>query len=154
MDQLIYHLLVISYRQQINRSIMLSFQKFQEQVLSMFHVTEENCYFGKNDSGFLADISYVIQILQGKPTLLVFQVNYITDNENCNYGRWLVRKYYPVLQGFSDSLIQGIENIGKQTTECINGELQVFFKIQKGWRKAKFQELFESFDELTKTENK
>lgn len=134
---------------------MLSFQKFQEQVLSMFDVTEENCHFWESNLGFSANIDYPIQIPQGKPTLLIFQVKYITDNENCNYNRWFVKKYYEKdCKSFSDSLTQGIENIGEQTTECINGELEVFFKIQKGWRKAKFQEYFESLDELTKTGNK
>ena len=121
---------------------MLSFQEFQEQVLSIFGVTEKECEFANNHTYLGATISY--------EQWIAFEVKYIKSN-----GRWHIQKF--LVQGcetFSDSLTQGIETIGKQTTDSINGELQVFFNIQKGWRKAKFQEYFESLDELTKTENK
>lgn len=122
---------------------MLSFQEFQEQVLSVFNVTEKECKFAKNCIYLGATISY-------DNYRIVFDVKYIKSN-----GRWHIQKTYTQgCETFSDSLAQGIETIGKQTTDSINGELQVFHKIQEGWRKAKFQELFESFDELTKTENK
>ncbi|BBG57995.1 hypothetical protein MaMVDC_61 [uncultured phage] len=122
---------------------MLSFQEFQEQILGIFDVTEKKCKFANNCTYLGATISY-------DNYQVVFEVKYIKSN-----GRWHIQKF--LAQGcetFSDSLTQGIKTIGKQTTDSINGELQVFHKIQEGWRKAKFQELFESFDELTKTENK
>ena len=122
---------------------MLSFQEFQEQVLSVFDVTEKECKFAKNCIYLGATISY-------DNYRIVFDVKYIKSN-----GQWHIQKTYTQeCEAFSDSLIQGIENIGKQTTDSINGELQVFFKIQKGWRKAKFQELFESFNELIEAKNK
>jgi|LakMenEpi03Aug12_release.lakeMendotaPanAssembly.Ray.scaffolds.fasta_scaffold921471_2 hypothetical protein len=118
---------------------MLSFQEFQEQVLSMFDVTEKDkCKFAKNCIYFGATISY------DSYQAIVFDVKYIKSN-----GQWHIQKIYTQdCEAFSDSLTQGIKTIDKQTTDSINGELQVFFKIQKGWRKAKFQELFESFNEL------
>lgn len=121
---------------------MLSFQKFQEQILSIFDVTEKECKFARNCTYFGVTITY--------EQWIVFDIKYIKD-----YDRWHIQKTYTQdCETFSDSLTQGIKNIGKQTTDSINGELQVFYKIQEGWRKAKFQELFESFDELTKIENK
>lgn len=123
---------------------MLSFQEFQEQVLTVFNVTEKECKFTKTFIYFEATISY------DNYRAIVFEVMYFKGD-----GRWHIQKTYTQdCKTFSDSLAQGIETIGKQTTDSINGELQVFHKIQEGWRKAKFQELFESFDELTKTENK
>lgn len=122
---------------------MLSFQEFQEQVLSIFGVTEKECKFANNCTYLGATISY-------DNYQVVFEVKYIKSN-----GRWHIQKFLSQgCEAFSDSLTQGIKTISEQTTDSINGELQVFFQIQEGWRKAKFQELFESFDELTKTENK
>ena len=124
---------------------MLSFQRFQEQVLSMFDVTEKDkCKFAKNCIYFGATISY------DSYQAIVFDVKYIKSD-----GRWHIQKF--LVQGcetFSDSLTQGIETIGKQTTDSINNELQVFHKIQQGRKKAVFQEFFELLDELKKTENK
>ena len=122
---------------------MLSFQEFQEQILGIFDVTEKECKFANNCTYLGATISY-------DNYQVVFEVKYIKSN-----GRWHIQKFLAQgCEAFSDSLTQGIKTIDKQTTDSINNELQVFHKIQKGWRKAKFQELFESFDELTKTENK
>lgn len=123
---------------------MLSFQEFQEQVLAVFDVTLKECKFTKTFIYFEATISY------DNYRAIVFEVTYLKSN-----SRWHIQKTYTQdCKTFSDSLAQGIETIGKQTTDSINGELQVFFKIQKGWRNARFQEYFESLDELTKTENK
>ena len=121
---------------------MLSFQEFQEQVLSIFGVTEKECEFANNHTYLGATISY--------EQWIVFEVKYIKSD-----GRWHIQKFLAQdCETFSDSLTQGIKTISEQATDSINGELQVFFKIQEGWRKAKFQEYFESLDELTKTENK
>ena len=120
---------------------MLSFQEFQEQVLSIFGVTEKECEFANNHTYLVATISY--------EQWIVFEVKYIKSD-----GRWHIQKFLAQdCETFSDSLTQGIKTISKQATDSINGELQVFFKIQEGWRKAKFQEYFESLDELTKTES-
>jgi hypothetical protein len=117
---------------------MLSFQEFQEQVLNVFSPIGE-IEFWKSYSSFSADINY------HGVEYVSFQVKYIIDEKDCNCGQWFIQKTYTQkCKTFSDSLTQGIETIGKQTTECINGELQVFFKIQKGWRNVKFKELFES----------
>ena len=122
---------------------MLSFQEFQEQILGIFDVTEKECKFANNCTYLGATISY-------NNYQVVFEVKYIKSD-----GRWHILKTHTQdCETFSDSLTQGIKTIDKQTTDSINGELQVFFNIQKGWRKAKFQEYFESLDELTKTENK
>ena len=121
---------------------MLSFQKFQEQVLSMFDVTEKECKFVKNCTYFGVTITY--------EQWIVFGIKYIRD-----YDRWHIQKTYTQdCETFSDSLTQGIETIGKQTTDSINNELQVFHNIQQGRKKAVFQEFFELLDELKKTENK
>jgi len=118
---------------------MLSFQEFQEQVLNVFSPSERECEFWKSYSSFSADINY------HGVEWISFQVRYIIDEKNCNCGQWFIQKTYTQeCKIFSNSLTQGIETIDKQTTECINGELQVFFKIQKGWRNVKFKELFES----------
>lgn len=112
---------------------MLSFQEFQEQVLSIFGVTEKECKFASNCTYLGATISY-------DNYQVVFEVKYIKSN-----GRWHIQKF--LAQGcetFSDSLTQGVKTIDKQTTDSINGELQVFHKIQEGWRNARFQEYFES----------
>ena len=116
---------------------MLSFQEFQKQVLSVFDVTEKECKFANNCTYFGATIGYY---------QIVFEVKYIKSN-----GQWHIQKIYTQgCETFSDSLTQGVKTIGKQTTDSINGELQVFFKIQKGWRNAAFLEHFESLDELTR----
>jgi hypothetical protein len=118
---------------------MLSFQEFQEQVLNVFSPSERECKFWKSCSSFSANINY------HGVEYVSFQARYIIDEKNCNCGQWFIQKTYTQeCNTFSDSLTQGIETIGKQTTECINGELQVFFKIQKRWRNVKFKELFES----------
>jgi hypothetical protein len=118
---------------------MLSFQEFQEQVLLVFSPSEREYRFWKSYSSFSADINYY------GVEWISFQVRYIIDEKNCNCGQWFIQKTYTQeCKTFSDSLTQGIETIDKQTTKFINGELQVFFKIQKGWRNVKFKELFES----------
>ena len=118
---------------------MLSFQEFKNQVLSIFDVTEKECKFANNCTYLGVTISY-------KPWI-VFEIKYIKND-----GRWYIQKTYTQkYEVFSDSLAQSIETIGKQTTDNINEELQIFYKIQKGWKNAKFQELFEFFDKLTKT---
>ena len=120
---------------------MLSFQEFQEQVLSIFGVTEKECKFANNHTYLGATISY-------DNYQVVFEVKYIKSD-----GRWHIQKFLSQeCETFSDSLTQGIKTISKQATDSINNELQVFHKIQKGWRNARFQEYFESFDELTKIE--
>lgn len=121
---------------------MLSFQEFQEQILTVFDVTEKECKFAKNCTYFGAVISY------DNYWAIVFEVKYIKSD-----GQWHILKTHTQdCETFSDSLTQGVKTIEKQTTDSINNELQVFFKIQKGWRNARFQEYFESFDGLTKTE--
>jgi uncharacterized membrane protein len=118
---------------------MLSFQEFQEQVLSVFDVTEKECKFAKNCIYLGATISY-------DNYQVVFEVKYIKSN-----GRWHIQKF--LAQGcetFSDSLTQGIKTIDKQTTDSINNELQVFHKIQEGRKKAVFQEFFKLLEELKK----
>ena len=116
---------------------MLSFQEFKNQVLSIFDVTEKECKFTKNCFCFDATIVY--------EPWIVFEIKYIKSG-------WHIRKTYTQkCETFSDSLTQSIETIGKQSTDCINEELQVFYKIQKGWKNAKLQELFKFFDKLTKT---
>jgi hypothetical protein len=118
---------------------MLSFQEFQEQVLNVFSPSKRECKFWKSYSSFSADINY------HGVEYVSYLKRYIIDEKDCNCGQWFIQKTYTQkCKTFSDSLTQGIETIGKQTTECINGELQVFFKIQKGWRNVKFKELFES----------
>ena len=120
---------------------MLSFQEFQEQILSIFDVTEKEYKFTRNCTYFGVTITY--------EQWIVFDVKYIKSD-----GRWHIQKFLSQrCETFSDSLTQGIKTISEQTTDSINNELQVFFKIQKGWRKAKFQEYFESFDGLTKIES-
>lgn len=94
---------------------MLSFQEFQEQILSIFDVTEKECKFANNCTYLGATISY-------DNYQVVFEVKYIKSN-----GRWHIQKF--LAQGcetFSDSLTQGIKTIGKQTTDSINGELFPF----------------------------
>jgi len=118
---------------------MLSFQEFQEQVLNVLSPSERECKFWKSCSSFSADINY------HGVKYVSYLKRYIIDEKNCNCGQWFIQKTYTQeCKTFSDSSTQGIETIDKQTTECINGELQVFFKIQKGWRNVKFKELFES----------
>jgi hypothetical protein len=118
---------------------MLSFQEFQEQVLNVFSPSEREYRFWKSYSSFSASIDYY------GVEWISFQVRYIIDEKDCNCGQWFIEKTYTQeCKTFSDSLTQGIETIDKQTTKFINGELQVFFKIQKGWRNVKFKELFES----------
>lgn len=122
---------------------MLSFQEFQEQVLTVFNVTQKECKFANNCTYLGATISY-------DNYQVVFEVKYIKSN-----GRWHIQKF--LAQGcetFSDSLTQGIKTIDKQTTDSINGELQVFHKIEQGRKKAVFQEFSKFLEELKKTENK
>jgi hypothetical protein len=119
---------------------MLSFQEFQEQVLLVFSPSERECRFWKSYSSFSADINY-----QGVEWIS-FQVKYIIDEKDCNCGQWFIQKTYTQdCKTFSDSLTQGIKAIDKQTTKRINGELQVFHKIQEGRKKAVFQEFFKLF---------
>lgn len=123
---------------------MLSFQEFKEQILTVFNVTEKECKFARNCTYFGATISY------DNYRAIVFDVKYIKSD-----GRWHIQKTYTQdCKTFSDSLTQGIKTIDQQTTENINCELQVFFKIQKGWRNTKFKEYFESLDGLTETKSK
>lgn len=123
---------------------MLSFQEFKEQILTVFNVTEKECKFARNCTYFGATISY------DNYRAIVFDVKYIKSD-----GRWHIQKTYTQdCKTFSDSLTQGIKTIDQQTTDSINGELQVFFKIQKGWRNTKFKEYFESLDGLTETKSK
>lgn len=118
---------------------MLSFQEFKEQILILFNATEKECKFARNCTYFGATISY--------EQWIVFEVKYIKSD-----GRWHIQKTYTQnCETFSNSLTQGIKNIDKQTTENINGELQVFHKIQEGYRNTKFKEYFESLDGLTET---
>jgi hypothetical protein len=128
---------------------MLSFQEFQEQVLNVLSPSERECEFWKSYSSFSANINY------HGVEYVSFRVRYIIDEKDCNCGQWFIQKTYTQeCNTFSDSLTQGIETIGKQTTECINGELQVFHKIQEGQKKAVFQEFLSFLEELKKTENK
>jgi hypothetical protein len=111
---------------------MLSFQEFQEQVLNVFSPSERECKFWKSYSNFSANINY-------HGVNVSFQVKYIIDEKDCNCGQWFIEKTYTQdCKTFSDSLTQGIETIEKQTTKSINGELQVFHKIQEGQKKAVF----------------
>jgi hypothetical protein len=106
---------------------MLSFQEFQEQVLNVLSPSERECKFWKSCSSFSADINY------HGVEYVSFQVRYIIDEKNCNCGQWFIQKTYTQeCNTFSDSLTQGIETIGKQTTECINDELQLFSELKKG----------------------
>ena len=128
---------------------MLSFQEFQEQVLLVFSPSEREYRFWKNYSSFSANIDY------HGVEYVSFQVKYIIDEKSCNCGQWFVQKTYTQdCKTSSDSLTQGIKAIDKQTTKRINGELQVFHKIQEGRKKADFQEFFKLLGELRKTENK
>jgi hypothetical protein len=112
---------------------MLSFQEFQEQVLSVFSPSEREYRFWKSYSSFFANIDY------HGVEWISFQVRYIIDEKHCNCGQWFIKKTYTQdCKTFSDSLTQGIETIDKQTTKRINGELQVFHKIQEGQKKAVF----------------
>lgn len=122
---------------------MLSFQEFQEQILGIFDVTEKECKFANNCTYLGATISY-------DNYQVVFEVKYIKSN-----SRWHIQKF--LAQGcetFSDSLTQGIKTIGKQTTDSINGELQVFHKIEQGRKKAVFQEFSKFLEELKEIEDK
>lgn len=121
---------------------MLSFQEFKEQILTLFNATEKECKFARNCTYFGVTITYEQRI--------VFDIKYIRD-----YSRWHIQKTYTQnCETFSDSLSQGMKNIDKQTTENINCELQVFHKIQEGYRNTKFKEYFESLDGLTETKSK
>ena len=119
---------------------MLSFQEFQEQVLSIFGVTEKECKFANNHTYLGATISY--------EQWIVFEVKYIKSN-----GRWHIQKFLSQrCETFSDSLTQGIKTISEQTTDSINGELQVFHKIEQGRKKAVFQKFSKFLEELKKIE--
>lgn len=120
---------------------MLSFQEFQKQVLTVFDVTEKECKFANNCTYLGATIGYY---------QIVFEVKYIKSN-----SQWHIQKIYTQkCETFSDSLTQGIETIDKQTTDSINGELQVIHKIQEGRKKTKFQAFFKLLEELKKQESK
>ena len=122
---------------------MLSFQKFQEQVLGIFDVTEKECKFANNCTYLGATISY-------DNYQVVFDIKYIKD-----YDRWHIQKTYTqTCETFSDSLTQGIKTIGKQTTDSINNELQVFHKIEQGTKKAVFQKFSKFLEELKEIEDK
>jgi hypothetical protein len=112
---------------------MLSFQEFQEQVLSVFSPSEREYRFWKSYSSFSANIDY------HGVEWISFQVRYIIDEKDCNCGQWFIQKTYTQdCKTFSDSLTQGIKTIDKQSKKCINDELQVFHKIQEGQKKAVF----------------
>jgi hypothetical protein len=118
---------------------MLSFQEFQEQVLKVFSPSEREYRFWKSYSSFSASIDYY------GVEWISFQARYIIDEKDCNCGQWFIEKTYTQkCETFSDSLTQGIKAIDKQTTKLINGELQVFHKIQEG-RKKLFFKSFLSF---------
>ena len=103
---------------------MLSFQEFQDQVLNVFSPSKRECTFWKSYSNFSADINY------HGVEYVSFQVRYIIDEKDCNCGQWFIQKTYTQkCKTFSDSLTQGIETIGKQTTKCINDELQLFSEL-------------------------
>ena len=120
---------------------MLSFQEFQEQILGIFDVTEKECKFANNCTYLGATISY-------DNYQVVFEVKYIKSD-----GRWHIQKFLSQrCETFSDSLTQGIKTISEQTTDSINGELQVFHKIEQGRKKAVFQKFSKFLEELKKIE--
>jgi hypothetical protein len=105
---------------------MLSFQEFQDQVLNVLSPSKRECKFWKSYSSFSADINY-----HGLK-YISFQVKYIIDEKDCNCGQWFIQKTYTQdCKTFSDSLTQGIETIGKQTTERINDELFLFESLRQ-----------------------
>ena len=105
---------------------LLSFEEFQNQVLEAFNASKEECEFWSSSYYFSALINYTNR------QYLFFTVRYVTDTENCNYGRWIVIKEYDkACKDISDSLIQGIKVLKQKTEENIKEEIAIFEKIEK-----------------------
>lgn len=108
---------------------MLSFEEFQEQVLEVFKCTKEECEFWDSSYSFCY-FSALINYTNGH--YLFFRVKYVTDPDNCNYGRWIVVKEYDkACRDISDSLVQAVKTVAQQTEESIKEETAIFEKIEK-----------------------
>ena len=104
---------------------LLSFEEFQNQVLGVFKCAKEECEFWSSSYYFSALINYT------NLQWLFFRVKYVTDPESCNYGRWIVVKEYDKFcRDNSDSLMQAIKVVARQTKESIKEEVAVFKHIE------------------------
>ena len=105
---------------------LLSFKEFRDQILEAFNASKEECEFWSSSYYFSAIIHYTNR------QYLFFTVRYVTDTENCNYGRWIVIKEYDkACKDISDSLIQGIKVLELKTEESIKEEIAVFKHLEK-----------------------
>ena len=102
----------------LSKKLMLSFEEFENQVLEVFNCDKEECKFWSESYAFFAEISYQ------NHQWLQFEVKYITNTKNRNYGRWFVIKTYrKSCKDISDSLIQGVRVLAQKTEESIKEEI-------------------------------